>query len=149
VGHFINEIDGQSNWRYCLCHGQLDFSHIIFHHHTYILNWEKAHFNNAAIDLAIFYHRLVQHYDYPADHLIALFSIYTNENKLTELEMDLLSIYLLDPTDYITTIEQYANNPSHRSMMDQVKQLQHTHRQLSFGMKWTAHSAESIDETES
>lgn len=152
VDQFIDDIDNQSDWQYCLCHGQLDFSHVIFHHHTYILNWEKAHFNNAAIDLAFLYHRLVEHYDNPADHLIELFSVYTNENKLTDLELDLLSIYLLDPTDYITMIEQYANNPSYRSVIDQVKQLQRTHRQLSFAMKWTAHSEtiiESTDETES
>ncbi|MGY0693171.1 hypothetical protein ACW2QC_10340 [Virgibacillus sp. FSP13] len=152
IEQFVYDLQSQSVWYYSLCHGQLDFSHIIYDHHIHFINWEKAHFNNAAVDLAELFHNVTKYYDNPAESLVDIFYAYLEENKLTETELCLLSIYLLDPSKYITVVNQYVENMAEYSMVDQVIQLQHYHRQLSFAVKWTAYSdtvTESIDESES
>ncbi|WP_106497008.1 hypothetical protein [Lentibacillus sp. Marseille-P4043] len=152
IEQFVYDLQNQSVWYYSLCHGQLDFSHIIYDHHTHIINWEKSHFNNAAVDLAGLFHNVTKQYDDPAEHLVDMFFAYIEENKLTETELCLLSIHLLDPTKYITIVEQYIKNTTAYSEVDQIKQLQHCHRQLSYAVKWTAYTdtiTESIDESES
>ncbi|GGB28134.1 hypothetical protein GCM10011409_01870 [Lentibacillus populi] len=152
VDRFIDDIKQESDWQYSLCHGQLDFSHVIFAHQTYLLNWERAHHDNATSDLANLFTNVVTDYDDPMDDLIELFPVYLKENKLTETELSLLAIYLLDPTEYITRLGQYRKNPSEYPQVDQVVQLQRCHRKLSFAVKWTENVdiwLESDDEQES
>ncbi|MEN1968320.1 phosphotransferase [Lentibacillus sp. N15] len=147
VERFIDEVNGQSEWRSCLCHGQLDFSHCLFGEQTYITNWEHAYYDNATRDLAAMYHTIVTDYDDPVDDLLHSFTDYTKKNQLSNAELYLLSIYLLDPTDYMDRIGQYRNNPSETAQVDMVQQLQRAYRKLLFAGKWLEFS-DSETETE-
>ncbi|MBP1947684.1 phosphotransferase [Virgibacillus litoralis] len=133
---FISQIQNDKEWNYSLCHGNLNLEHILHHNDTYILNWEKATYDNAIMDLSILLKQLVRNYDQSSSQLTDSFSAYTNHNKLKKSELYLLAIYLLNPYPYIKKIQDYIDNPSNDTMINQVKDLQFTSRQLLFGLKW-------------
>ncbi|SDQ46002.1 hypothetical protein [Virgibacillus salinus] len=133
---FISQMQNDKEWNYSLCHGNLNLEHILHHNDTYILNWEKANYDNAIVDLSILLKQLVRNYDQSSSQLTDSFSAYTNNNILKKSELYLLAIYLLNPYPYIKKIQDYIDNPSNDTMINQVKELQYTSRQLSFGLKW-------------
>lgn len=150
VARFISILNLDTKWNYSLCHGRLDFSHCLFGNTTYIMNWEDACLDNPIQDLSTLYHRIVTEYDAPADHLVQNFSVYMKQNPLTEAELALLSIYLLDPTVYIHLIKRYRNNPFERTQIDMIQQLQRAYRILSFALKWVHFTEdEEMNTTES
>lgn len=141
IDKFMNQLQNDEEWNYSLCHGNLNLSHLLHHNYTYIINWEKANYDNAIMDLSIFFKQQVCHYDQSQSQLTDLFSTYTSKNELTKSELHLLTIYLLDPSPYIKLIQDYIDNPSNNTMIYQTKALQYTARQMSFGLKW----AEFVD----
>ncbi len=136
IEKFISEIQNDQEWNYSLCHGNLDLTHIIFHNDTYIINWEKANYDNAIADLSTLLKHLVRNYDQSSSQLTDSFSVYTSKNILKKSELYLLAIYLLNPFPYINQIQDYIDNPSKDTMINQVKRLQYKSRQLLFGLKW-------------
>lgn len=148
---FIDELSNQSEWCYCLCHGKLDFTHYLFADRTYLINWEHANYDNATRDLAALYHNIVNDYDDPTDDYIDFFTAYMKKNSLSKAELYLLSIYLLDPSQYINLLTQHRKNPSEVSQVDMIQRLQRNYRKLSFAVQWmefTDSLAKSTDETD-
>lgn len=125
------------HWSYSLSHGQLNFSHILQGDRTYLINWEKASYKNATVDLINLFKNEVISYDSPEEEFINFFSNYMNHNELTYEELIILSIHLLDPMQYIHLVEQYVNDMGTDSFIVLVQKLQCLHRQLLFALKLT------------
>lgn len=137
IDQFLDELQGDVVWNYSMCHRNLNLSHIIHHQKTYIINWEETKYDNGIVDLSFFLKQQVRYYDQSSSQLTEMFSAYTSKNKLTEGELYLLVIYLLDPFPYIKLIQNYINNPSNNTMINQIKLLQHASRQLLLGLEWS------------
>ncbi|MBP1968808.1 spore coat protein YsxE [Virgibacillus natechei] len=134
IDQFIEEQEQEITWNYSLCHGNLNFSHT---RNTHLINWENSFFDNAVVDLALFFKQEVSFYDQPINLFMEQFSTYYNENKLSQNELYLLTIHLLNPSDYVKLIQQYVTNGSKDSMVNQVINLQHAYRQILFGLQWS------------
>lgn len=124
-------------WSNSLCHGQFSCSHILKEKQTYIINWEKASYMNATTDLIHFFKEEIKFYDSPEEDFLNLFPKYLKQNKLNMDELMILSIYLLNPLNYINVIEQYMNQANSKSTIHMVQTLEHLYRQLLFGLKMT------------
>ncbi|WP_249870962.1 phosphotransferase [Oceanobacillus saliphilus] len=133
INEFLDQKDEYITWNSCLCHGNLKQEHILNRH---ILNWEKARFDQPAVDLANYINNMTGDYDQSVDMITGAFKIYKEKNDLTGLELKLLSIYLLNPSPYITVIREYLKKPSDRSIADQIKDIQRHYRRIIFAIKW-------------
>lgn len=132
IEQFLQTDEKQLTWNMSLNHGNLSTSHVLHH---YLINWENAHFENAAHDLAQFFLHETTYYDHPGEMYIDTFSVYMSENQLTVPELQLLTIYLLNPGAYLTVIHDYQQQTS--SMVTQIKQLQQAYRNMMFGLTWS------------
>jgi len=137
VDQFIQENNEEAVWNYSLCHGSLKFSHFLNENQTYLINWEKAQYENAIQDLVDFFKYETIVYDASAESFIRPFTTYMDANPLTKQELYLLTVYLLDTTDYITLIENYMENITKHPMVYQIQSLQRVYRQLVFGLHWS------------
>ncbi|HLS10164.1 hypothetical protein [Lentibacillus sp.] len=129
-------LEHERKWHYSLLHGNLNLSHFLHQNNTYIINWERAAYDNAVVDLSIFLKRQVQYHDQQTSQLAELFPAYQEQNPLTEMEQHLLTVYLLDPSDYITLIDDYMANTG-QTLVKQVQLLQRAFRRLEFGRRWS------------
>src|SRR5699024_1016421 len=129
VDQFIQENNEETVWNYSLCHGSFRFAHFINADQAYLINWEKAQYENAIQDLVDFFKYETIVYDAAAESFIELFTTYMDTNELTKQELYLLTVYLLDTTDYITLVENYIENTSTDSMVYQIQSLQRVYRQ--------------------
>src|SRR5690625_393946 len=137
IRQLTSRLEKREEWGYCLCHGNLRLSHgLVGVDHTYLINWEQANYNYPVTDLSILLKNELIHYDAPAKLWMNTFNIYMEENRLHNNELSLLLIHLLDPTTYIKCIQQYIEQTSSQSMINQMKQLQIEHRQLLFGLQF-------------
>ncbi|MBY7143245.1 hypothetical protein KFZ56_09275 [Virgibacillus sp. NKC19-3] len=151
IQHLIDEQEEEISWNFSLCHGNVRISHTLGAH---MINWENAYYDNAVMDLAAFFKQEVSHYDQPRDALMEQFSTYNHENELNQHELNLLIIHLLNPTNYLKIVQQYAGHTSVDTMVTRVRKLQHAHRQLLFGLQFskyveTEYEVSSLDELES
>ena len=145
VDQFIQENNEETVWNYSLCHGNLRFSHFLNADQTYLINWEGAQYENAIQDLVDFFKYETIVYDAPAESFIKPFTTYMDTNELTKQELYLLTVYLLDTTDYITLVENYIENTSTDSMVYQIQSLQRVYRQLIFGLHWSDYVEREYD----
>lgn len=122
-------------WNYSLCHGNLKLSHSLETNQTYYINWEHTIYNYPVTDLVKLFKNELITYDAPIESWIDYFKIYMEENKLQNQELLLLLIYLLDPTDYMKSVQQYIEQTSNHSMINQIKKIQIEYRQLLFGLQ--------------
>lgn len=136
ITRFIDEQDKSLLWNYSLCHGNLKLSHSLETDRTYILNWEQASVQHPTTDLVVLFKNELINYDAPAENWLDSFTVYMEENKLNHHELLLLIIHLLDPTNYMTIIQQYIDQPSNQTMIDQIKKLQITYRQSLFALQF-------------
>lgn len=127
--------DEKISWNYSLCHGQLNFSHMLFSNQTYLLNLERAKIDNAVMDLTGLFRSEITFYDSQSDALIEQFSSYTAENELTDNELQLLVIHLLDPNEYISIIQEVVNERTDGTMITDMIRLQHAYRRIIFGLQ--------------
>lgn len=134
IDRFNDEIADVTTWNQSLCHGNLQLSHFMHSGKTTIINWEKAYYANPVFDLVLLFKNEAIHYDTTNDTLLDLFTMYLDENELSPIERYLLLIYLLDPTDYVSIVQQYDERSSKDSMLLQVKDLQVAYRKLLFGL---------------
>ncbi|GGJ84180.1 hypothetical protein GCM10007063_03370 [Lentibacillus kapialis] len=132
-----DELAHEQKWDYSLLHGNPDLSHCVHGHNTYLINWEDAAYDNAVLDLSTLLKRQAQYDGADSEHLAELFKVYKNKNQLSASEQYLLSIYLMDPAEYITLIEQYVSNTGQREMVKRVQLLQRAFRRLEFGFRWS------------
>jgi len=136
IKQLLEESSDQIKSTYCLCHGQLKPSHIIGREDVFILNWEKSQPAHASLDLASYLKNHIIHENDPMAHYREAFTKYMKENKLKKQDLHLLTIHLLDPTEYMTIIKQTINSQNEQSMIKQVQKLQQHYRQLLFGLQW-------------
>ncbi|MUK86964.1 hypothetical protein GMD78_00925 [Ornithinibacillus sp. L9] len=153
IEQLISELEDEETWSISLCHGNLSYDHVVNDNQTYLINWEKTFFDNPILDLATFFKEEVIHYDAPIESFIEHFGQYTDENKLQNSELYLLSIYLLDPTTYMDYIRSYQDS-SNLSMVQQIKRIQHVFRQMVFALKFSdyvesEYESISLDDLES
>lgn len=143
IKHFLNDVQNETQWNYCLCHGNLAYSHVRGHESVYILNWEKSQLDSASFDLSQFFQNEIKYADIETELFLNGFKHYMAENSLNDKELYLLTIYLLDPTKYLSIIDQYMQRKSATSMIKQIRELQHAYRQLLFGVELTKHIQEN------
>ncbi|AXI09598.1 hypothetical protein CV093_12725 [Oceanobacillus sp. 143] len=136
IGQFIDSDDEEINWNTSLCHRNLNQAHLLS---SFIINWERATYDNPVNDLVSFFHSAVGNYDGPSDKLIELFPTYNEINRLSMPEHHFLIIYLLDPTNYIKLIHSHHHKATKHSMIHQVQSLQKEYRKLIFGLGWSAY----------
>lgn len=144
-----DELEHEQKWNYSLLHGNPDLSHFVHAHNAFLINWEKAVYDNAVFDLSAMLQRQAQYYGRQSEQLAELFTIYKNKNPLTVIEQYLLSIYLMDPSDYIARINQYMTNAGQQPMVKHVQLLQRAFRRLEFGLRWTELTEHDGTENES
>lgn len=131
---FVDQDEKEMTWNYSLCHRNLHVSHRL---EGYIINWESAEYNHAVTDLVDFFKREVIHYDSPADLFLENFSSYSDINNLSNAELQLLTIHLLDPIPYMTVVKNYMEANTKHSNIATVKKLQQLHRIFYFGLRWS------------
>lgn len=141
---FLEEQSQQTVWSYSLCHGNLQLSHVLHANSTYLINWEKAHYSNPLDDLVHLFAHDIGTYDAPEKSFIDQFSVYMNENELTKTELYLLTIHLLDPTEYMTIVENCE--VASETMVKKVQALQHAYRRVVFGLRWADYVRKTYDE---
>lgn len=136
ISRLTNDEEKSLEWSYSLCHGNLKLSHSLEADQTYLINWEQMTYEHPMTDLVIIFKNELLHYDSPIETWIDSFEVYMEENKLSDNELTLLLIHLLDPTSYITIVQQYMNQTSDETMIHQMKKLQTTYRQLLFALQF-------------
>ncbi|MEC5422033.1 phosphotransferase [Virgibacillus sp. C22-A2] len=154
IDQFVDGQEEETAWNYSLCHGDLKFSHLINAETFYIINWEKASYGHAVTDLAGFFNCEAANFDFPANEIIELFEKYYDENELSNNELYLLSIHLLNPIDYLRIVQDYSKKSSEETMINQIIKLQHAYRKIRFGLQWsnyveTEHETISLEDLES
>ncbi|RDW21657.1 hypothetical protein [Oceanobacillus chungangensis] len=136
IDQFIDSDDAEFLWNTSLCHRSLNHSHLPG---SFIINWERANYENAVNDLVSFFHYEASNFDGPTEKLIELFPTYNDIYRLSKPEHQLLNIYLLDPTNYTNLVSNYFQKTTKYSMIHQVQSLQKEYRKLIFGLKWSAY----------
>lgn len=134
---FITYLKDQSEWSTSICHGNLALSHLLMGDQPVMINWEKSFVGNAIFDLVHFFNNEIGDYNPSFETYISSFSSYMNQNKLEQSECYLLLIYLLNPTPYMTTIEEYVSDKENKSMIALIKELQHSYRRLIFALEFS------------
>lgn len=134
-----DQLEHEPKWNYSLLHGDLDSSHFLYRNRTYLINWEKATYDNAVLDLAMLLQKEAQFNNQQTAQWAELFQSYQDKNPLTISEQHLLTIYLLDPSHYIALIDAYMANSGPLTMVEHVQLLQRAFRQLEFGLRWSHH----------
>ncbi|MGJ9457110.1 spore coat protein YsxE [Oceanobacillus sp. CF4.6] len=142
IRDFLDPSDEDLTWNHCLCHGNLTPDHTVG---RYIINWENARYDHPVMDLAKYFSHLTGNYDQPQNRITEAFKIYKNQNDLNEMELKLLTIYLLNPSSYLTTIREYVNNTSKKSMVIQISELQQQYRKLIFALNWNKYMKEEYE----
>ncbi|WP_067727269.1 phosphotransferase [Oceanobacillus damuensis] len=133
INDFLEQNEAHIPWNRCLCHGNLRKEHIADRH---LLNWENAGYDLPATDLAVYFSHLTGNYDQPVETITEGFKIYKEKNDLSGPEMQLLSIYLFNPSSYITIVRDYMGRSSTKPMTDQITELQQQYRKILFAIKW-------------
>lgn len=133
LNQFLHE-DTAFTWSSSLCHMNLKTSHLF---DSYIINWEKARLENAVADLAVFFRNETKKHGRFGELLQQNFHAYMNVNKLTEKELQLLLIYLLSISNYLSVIQQYVSKTSQETMVEQIIRLQHEYRNILFGIQFS------------
>jgi spore coat protein YsxE len=126
-----------NEWQVSLCHGNLTGNHILQGDRIFFINWERAKYEHPIVDLSHFLKDRTLHYDNEREVLLEKFKHYMDENKLSMHELTLLSIYLLNPSNFIQAINRYVKDTAQDSMIEQVIQLQRLHRQIIFGIQFS------------
>ncbi|MFS0672951.1 hypothetical protein [Ornithinibacillus sp. 179-J 7C1 HS] len=144
LNQYLESLEELSEWKVCLCHGRMKDSHVLHGNQLFFINWEHASFNNPILDISTYLKHKTQYYDTEERLLLDQLKLYTEENKLENHELTLLSIHLLDPTDYVRIIDTYRNTKS-MNMIDYVVKLQRYHRQLLFGIRFSEYIEEEYE----
>lgn len=135
VHRFITDHEeGTITWSSALCHRNLNESHI---RGNFFVNWESAGMDHPVMDLISFFNREIGTFQPQSEKFIELFPTYMKLNKLNLHELQYFSIYMLSPADYIQTIQDYVKGKRNESMIDLIREIQHKHRKVLFGLSWS------------
>ncbi|WP_010099014.1 phosphotransferase [Ornithinibacillus scapharcae] len=145
LNQYIDSLEEMNDWKLALCHGRLKDSHVLHGNQLYVINWEQASYQHPVLDLTRLLKSRTLHYDSDKRLLLDKFKFYLEENKLDIPDLALLSIYLLDPSEYLRTIDEYVERNSDLSMIDHVIKLQRYHRQLLFGIQFSEYMEQEFE----
>lgn len=137
IDQFNAELSEVKNWKYCRCYGDKNIKHLLLKKHLYQNSHEHFFHGNAVLDVAAMIKYHMEHVEWENTELTEYFSIYTKINPLDQVELSLLAIHLLDPTDYLQAGEDYAMKVSERTMMEQVIIMKENHRFLLQMLNWS------------
>src|SRR5699024_6551737 len=134
VDLLIDHFHSTNKWNICLCHGQLDLSHLIFSERVYLINWDHATYQNSIVDLSVFLkHIATDVYAQLENHKEEL-ETYLQENMLNQSELHFLVVYSLDLHTFISLEERYYQHTSNTlSLVKLVMALDIHFRHLTFG----------------
>ncbi|GIO17042.1 spore coat protein YsxE [Oceanobacillus oncorhynchi subsp. incaldanensis] len=132
-------------WSSSLCHQRVDDTHS---KGGYLINWESGGFEHPARDLSHYFRGLTGAYNQPEETIQQAFTVYQKTNHLTVKEMHLVSVYLLNPSFYLSVLKNYTDRRTKKSMVNQVKELQQQFRRLEFGMNWVEFIQETYESKE-
>lgn len=137
IEQFNTELSEVNEWKYCRCYGQRNIKHLLIKRHLYQNSHEHFFHGNAVLDIVTMIKYHSKYYEWQETELTEYFSTYLKVNPLDQVELYLLGIYLVDPTDYFQAIEDYATQTTKRSMMDHVITLKRNHRYLLQMLGWS------------
>ncbi|WP_404453281.1 hypothetical protein LG329_03275 [Virgibacillus necropolis] len=138
IEQFNSEVSQVNMWKYSRCYGHKNIKHLLVKRHLYKNSHEHFFQGNAVMDVAamIMYHTKL--FDWQDTELTEYFSVYLKANQLEQVELYLLGIYLLDPTEYIQAVEDYATQASNRTMIEHVLTIKRNHRYLLQMLSWSS-----------
>lgn len=135
IEQLVDEVDEEIEWSTSLCHHDLTLSNTIGGEVRYIFNWEKARFDHAIYDLVHLYLKEFTRYHSSLEPYKKHFHTYMEKHQLSNIELTILGIHLLNPSKYVELVDEYINHSSNRSMLQQTKELQAQHRLLSYNLQ--------------
>lgn len=89
---WYKEVIKEKSMRISLLHNNVDINHLIINGDRYLINWDKAYFENPVYDFLSFYRKYYQYLS-----LNDALNIYESKNKLSKIEIDFLLIILSIP----------------------------------------------------
>lgn len=137
IDQFNDELSEVEDWKYCRCYGNKNIKHLLLKRHLYQNSYEHFYHANAVLDVVALIKYHIRYFEWESNELTENFSIYRKANPLSQLELYLLAIYLLDPSDYLQSVEDYATNATERSMIEHVIVLKRNHRLLFQILSWS------------
>ncbi|WP_026906342.1 phosphotransferase [Paucisalibacillus globulus] len=145
LNQYLDALEELTEWKVSLCHGKLKDSHVLHGNQFYFTNWENASYEHPILDLTTIIQDKTLYHDTDKRLLLDKLKVYTDENKLESHELTLLTIYLLNPSNYLSTIESYVEARLEKSTIDYVIKLQRYHRQLVFGVAFSEFIEEEFE----
>lgn len=130
------ELDEATTHSYCMNHGRLERSHMLWDQKLYLINFEKAVIRNPIYDLLQFFEREMTAYAngfYFQTYEKAL-NNYIKTYQLSRLEVLYFYILLMDPTDYVEEGERYRLQKTKQSMAERVMLQANRFRRMQLGM---------------
>ncbi|WP_157724853.1 hypothetical protein [Virgibacillus phasianinus] len=137
IERFNSELLQISEWKYCRCFGDKNIKHLLVKRHLY-KNSHEHYFNGSAVlDVVAMIRCHVTYFEWQDTDLTENFGVYLESNQLEQVELELLGIYLLDPTEYFQAVEDYATRATSKSMMEHTIILNRLHRFATGMLGWT------------
>lgn len=137
IDEFDSELSEINDWKYCRCYGHKNIKHLLIKRHLYQNSHEYFFHSNAVSDVVAMIKYHIEYFEWEDTELTEHFSIYRDVNPLEQIELYLLAIYLLDPTEYLQAVEDYATKATEHSMMENVTMLKRKHRLLFQMLGWS------------
>ncbi|MFC3040027.1 hypothetical protein ACFOGI_07155 [Virgibacillus xinjiangensis] len=142
----VDSAKKDGTWSWSLCHGNLRMSHTLqTAADPFFINWENSRFDNAVSDLTGLYSRETLYHNHPGSWFIELFGSYMQRNRLSETELHLLVIHMLDPSHYMKLVKQYTGKADKGRMMDYIPPLQRYYRRVLFGLEFSQHIEQEFE----
>ena len=111
----------------CLIHNNISLDNFIVNKNKYLINWDKAMFDNCIYDLLSFYKQY-----YNDMSLKDVFMIYEKNYVLEELNKDLLLVYLMLGIDFDLDNNELLNV---KKINGEIKYLEKIYDYLKNSMK--------------
>lgn len=121
-------------WATSLCHSALTIDQVVQGNNLYITNWDHATYNNAMMDLVVFYEHVFKENEYPLESYVNAWIAYENECDIQEIEMHLLHVHLLNPLPYIEAVQFYVDQGRKKPIITQVTELERLFRSVSMSL---------------
>ena len=92
INEWYRLIRNEKNIRVALLHNNVSLEHLIINEEKYLISWDKSYFDNPIYDLENLYRKYYKYIEFKD-----VIKIYEKNNKLNDLEYQLLIILMLIP----------------------------------------------------
>lgn len=148
IEQFNAELSEVNNWKLCRCYGDKNIEYLLRKGHLYQNSQEHFHHANAALDVVALIRCHTNFFEWENTELAENIALYRKINPLDQIELSLLAIYLLDPIEYLSAVEDFATKATKRSMMEHVIILKQKHRFLFRMSGWTSRNLVPENDTD-